>query len=80
MNGSRDWGLLRKDNILGGAGVGSVGQETPVHIRTIANIGVVVLCRSGLENPLHKPLGLVGPLQEELDDRGQDLQLGLVIH
>lgn len=54
-------------------------EETPVDVGTVPDVRVVVLGGSGLENLLDELLGLrlVRLLEEELDNGGKDLELGL---
>ena len=53
------------------------GQQSPVHVSSISNVRIVVPCRCRLQDSLHERLRLIRLLQEELDDRRQDLQLCL---
>lgn len=77
MDCGDDRRFVRQYDVLRSIGVARVGQQTPIHVSPIADIGVVILSRGRLQHFLDKPLSLLGPLEEELDDSGQDLQLGL---
>lgn len=80
MDGGNDRRFIRKHNVLCGIRITGVGQKTPVDIRSVTNIRIVVLgCRS-LEHPLHQTLCLLGPFEEELDYGSEDLQLRLGIN
>lgn len=78
MDGRGDWGFVGEDNILGELRVAA--KESPVDVRAIADIRVVVLSGGGLEDLLDELLGLgqIGLFEEEFDDGGEDLKLGLV--
>lgn len=54
-------------------------EETPVDVCTVPDVRVVVLGGSGLENLLNELLGLrlVRLLEEEFDNGGKNLELGL---
>lgn len=55
-------------------------EESPIDVRAVTNVRVIILSSGGLEDLLDELLGLrlVGLLQEELDDGGENLELGLV--
>eukprot|EP01137_Pigoraptor_chileana_P028939 Opistho-2@13440 len=53
------------------------GEEAPVNVATVAEVGIVRLLRSQLQHLLHKLLRVAGALEEELDNRGEKLQLDL---
>ena len=48
-------------------------QQTPVNVRPVSDVRVVVLSGRCLQYFLHKPLGVVRLLQEQLDDCRQYL-------
>lgn len=77
MDGSHDWWLFRENNVPGSIGIARVREQAPVHVSTVPNIGVVVLCRRCLQDLLHKTLRFFRPLEEQLDYRSENLQLGL---
>ncbi len=52
-------------------------EETPVYVRTIPDVRVIVFCSSLLQDLLHQCLVAVGLFEEKLDNRGENLQLGL---
>lgn len=55
-------------------------EESPIDVRAVTNVRVIILRSGGLEDLLDELLGLrlLGLLQEELDDGGENLELGLV--
>ena len=72
-----DRGLVREHDVLCRVWIAGVGQKTPVDIRSVTDIWIIVLgCRS-LEYPLYQALCLLGPLEEEFDHSCEDLQLCL---
>lgn len=77
LDGSRDGGSGREDDALCDLGV--AGQEAPVDVGSVPDVGVVVFGGGGLEDFLHEGLrlGLIGLLEEEFDYGGEDLQLRL---
>lgn len=77
MDGGDDRGLVRKHDVLGCVGIAGIGQKTPVDVSSVTDVRVVVLSCRSLKHPLHQTLGLLGPLQEQLDNRSENLQLGL---
>ena len=76
-------GLLRNErlvgehHLLGGCGVST--QQTPVNKPAVAQIGVVGVLGSQTQHVLNQGLGVRRTLEEELHDRGQQLQLDLGI-
>lgn len=77
MDGGRDGRFVRKDDVF--CDLGIAGQEAPVDVRAVSDVGIVVFCRGGLEDFLHERLrlGLIGLLEEEFDNGREDLQLRL---
>ncbi len=55
-------------------------EESPIDVRAVTNVRVIILSSGGLEDLLDELLGLrlVGLLQEKLDDGGENLELCLV--
>lgn len=64
-----------EDDVLGDLRVG--GEEAPVDVGAVADVGIVVLGGRGLQDLLHEALRVVGLFEEELDYRGEDLELCL---
>ena len=62
---------------MGGLRVG--GEEAPVYVGAVADVWVVVLGGGVLEDFLDESLGcgVLGFFEEEFDDCGEDLELGL---
>ena len=77
MDCGDDRRFVRQYDVLRSIGVARVGQQTPIHVSPIADIGVVILSRGRLQHFLDKSLSLLGPLEEQLNNRCEDLQLGL---
>lgn len=73
-----DGGFIGQDDILRDLRVAA--EESPIDVGAIADVGVVVFCGGGLEDFLDELLGLrlVGLLEEEFYDGGEDLELGLI--
>ena len=65
--------LLREHDLLGGLRVG--GEEPPVDVAAVAQVGVVRVLRGEREHVLHHLLRVGGALEEELDGGGEELQL-----
>lgn len=65
-----DGRFVGEDDVLRGLGV--AGEEAPVDVCAVADVGVVVFRGSGLEDSLDEGLGLrlVGLFEEEFDDCG----------
>lgn len=70
MDCGGDGGFVGEDDVLGYLGV--TGQETPVDVGSVSDVGVVVFGGGGLEDLLDKGLGLglVGLFEEEFYDGG----------
>lgn len=80
MDRGGDGGFVGEDHVLGDLGVG--GEEAPVDVGSISDVGVVVFGGGGLEDLLDESLrlGELGLFEEEFDDGGEDLELGLQRH
>lgn len=76
-DGGGDGGLVGEDDVLRDLRV--AGEEAPVDVGAVADVGVVVFGGGGLEDFLDEALGLglVGLFEEEFDDCGEDLELCL---
>jgi hypothetical protein len=76
-DGGGDGGLVGEDDVLRDLRV--AGEEAPVDVGAVADVGVVVFGGGGLEDLLDEALGLglVGFFEEEFDDCGEDLELCL---
>ena len=77
LDGSCDGGFVGEDDGLCDLRVAR--EEAPVDVGAVSDVGVVVFGGGGLEDFLDEGLGLglVGLLEEEFDDGGEDLQLRL---
>ena len=77
MDRGGDGGFVGEDHVLGDLRVG--GEEAPVDVGSVPDVRVVVLGGGGLEDLLDESLGLgeLGLFEEEFDDGGEDLELGL---
>ena len=77
LDGGCDGGFVGEDDRLCDLRV--AGEEAPVDVGAVSDVGVVVFGCGGLEDLLDEGLGLglVGLLEEEFDDGGEDLQLRL---
>jgi hypothetical protein len=76
VDGGDNRRLLREHNVLRRIRIAGVGQKTPVDVGAITDVRVVVLGSGCLKYTLHQTLSLLGPLEEEFDNRGKNLQLG----
>lgn len=77
LDGGGDGGFVGEDDVLRDLRV--AGEEAPVDVGAVADVGVVVFGGGGLEDLLDEVLGLglVGLFEEEFDDCGEDLKLCL---
>lgn len=68
---------MGEDDVLSDLGI--TAEESPIDVGAVTNVRVIILGGGGLEDLLDELLGLwlVGLLQKELDDGGENLQLGL---
>lgn len=73
VDSGHNWRLFGEDNVPGGIGVASVGQQAPVDVSTVSNVWVIILCRSRLQDFLYKTLRLFRPLEEKLYNRSENL-------
>ena len=72
------WGFVGEDDVLSDLRI--TAEESPIDVRAVTNVRVIILSSGGLEDLLDELLGLrlVGLLQEKLDDGGENLELCLV--
>ena len=68
-----DHRVLRQHDVRRRLGVG--GQQTPVDVAAVANVGVVAVLRDGVQDVLHQVLRVAGTHQEQLHRGGQQRQL-----